>query len=306
MTTNGENRGGRPEIRAVAAVVSDALFEHEAWLRGWQRTIACGLPAGGDVLDEETHLHCGLGRWLLKNGGGGTPGAELLRELDRAHRELHEAARHVARRSQADERIPAGEYDAVMDAATAFRDAARRIRDVHASSEGDEPSDDAMAELQGRLTMLSELERERDRALRTGTAMSLMMVRPEGMDEVESAYGNSGLDRVVASFATRLFGLLRPYDGIYRYGRNDFMVCLPGTTGDQARNVADRLIEVISGVSVVLPDDTELSLRAGFGIAAIDSRSPVQETLEHAVRASEMANSRGGDPVVVWTPGCEN
>lgn len=305
MTGDGGRSINRLDPHAVTAVVRDAIAEHEAWLSDWQRAMACGLTPADAELDMTSHRNCRFGHWIERNCGG-LAGDTLLGKLDSAHREMHEAARRTAQSRRGDEPVGYAEYDAVMAAADLFRLAARRVDNAY-SEPGDEAAPgDPLNELQGRLTMLGELERERDRALRTGIALSLMMVRPEGMEELERTHGRPGLDRVVAGVATRLFGLLRPYDGIFRHGMNDFVVCLPGTTSDQAAGIARRLLEVISGASVILPDDTELSIHAGFGIAAIDSRRPVQETLEHAVRAAGMASTRGAEPVVVWTPEREN
>lgn len=289
------------DARTVAAAVSEALAEHEAWLREWQRAMACDLPLDRAMLDDTAHRSCRFGEWLERNDSG-----PVLGKLRAVHRELHESARSAARSRTANAPLGRAEYDAVLAATDTFRATARGILEACGIRQDEALPDSNLDELQGRLTMLGELERERDRALRTGAAMALMMVRTEGMDELERTHGRPGLDRVVAGIATRLFGLLRPYDGIFRHGMNDFVVCLPGTNADQAAGIARRLIEVIRSASVKLPDDTEIPLRAGFGVAAIDPRRPVQETLEHAARAAGMAGARGGEPVVVWTPEREN
>lgn len=306
MTTNGGVATGELDPRDVDAAVAEAVAGHEAWLCRWQRAVACALPPHEDVLDEAAHRHCGLGRWLARRAGARLRDDGPLRELDRAHRDMHAAACTAARRLLAAERVPEAEYDAVIDAATRFREAARRVRSAYAGPDAESEPGDELSELRFRLTMLGELERERDRALRTGVPLSLMMMRPDGMDEVERIYGRAGLDSVLASFATRLFGMLRPYDGIYRYGDNDFVICLPGTTAGQAVGIARRLLAVVAGIPVILPDETECTVGAGFGVATADARISVQETLEHAVRAAEIVHRRGGDPVVLWTPECEN
>lgn len=306
MTVNGESDGSGPKMNADRSEFEAALAEHAAWLRGWQRAVACGFAFGDDVRDADAHLRCGVGRWLAARAGRAGVGGQMESAFGHAHRALHDAVREAADGLPAGARIAAGAYDAVMDAAAAMDELGNRIVGSRGGEAEDATTGGPLAELAGRLTMLSELERERDRALRTGSALSLMMIRPDGAGELERDHGQRGLDRLIASFATRLFGMLRPYDGIYRYGRSDFVVCLPGTAASHARRVAERLIQVVSGASTVLPDDSEFPLSAGFGIAEIDRHRPVQETLEHAVRAAVSANAEDSGPIVVWTPACEN
>lgn len=305
MTRNDENAEDGLDPHVVAAAVADAVAEHDAWLRGWQRSMACGLTPGHEVLDENAHRSCRFGRWIEVRGGA-TAGDPVLGDLRRAHRQMHEAARAAAQHRSASGVAAPVDYDAAIAAADCFRHAARQVRENCGTPEDDTAPEYPLNDLQERLTMLGELERERERALRTGTELSLMMVRPEEMDEVKRVHGRAGLDRVVAGLATRLFGLLRPYDGIFRHGTADFIVCLPGTTAEQAASVADRLVDGISGISVLMPDNSEVSVRVTFGIAAIDTRSPVQETLERAMRAATEASGRTGTPVVVWAPERKN
>ena len=49
--------------------------------------------------------------------------------------------------------------------------------------------------------ILSELERESERASRTNMPMCLLMVRPSGLAEIEEEFGNLGIDRLVAGLA---------------------------------------------------------------------------------------------------------
>lgn len=289
--------------RGIPLAIADAILEHESWLSAWQRAALCGLPPGRNVIDEAAHLSCRFGQWFEYHKATGMLDGKLFADLDRAHRETHEAARGLAAKRAAGEHVTPDEYDALMDAAANFRKIAVRVQELHGRPDEGAliAEDDDLAELQSRLTMLSELEREWERATRTGQAMSLLLVCPEGLAAVRRDYGQIGIDRVVASVAARLFSHLRPYDSVFRYGRTEFLICLPGTDRDRAMSVAERLQDLLGDDPVALSEDGQSTVTARFGIAVSDPKVPVQELFDRASRAVATAQAGGGNRIVVWS-----
>jgi len=307
MTADSDNQAGDLLSRDVPAAIADAILEHETWLAAWLRAAICGLPAGAEVTSEDSHLNCRFGRWYLHNSRAGLLDGKLFADLGRMHREVHEAGRYLMAKRLAGEPIPADEYDAMMDVAGKFRKIAIRVQELHGRpEEGTVVDDDDLAELQSRLNMLSELEREWERASRSGCPVCLIMVRPDNLGAVAKTYGQIGVNRVVASLATRLFAHLRPYDSVFRYGRTEFLVCVPDADAAQAEAVAIRLDELVAGAPVGLSDDVELAVTARFGIALSDSKSAVQEVLNRASHAANMAGSAAGERIVAWSAELEN
>lgn len=307
MTGKGDMQSADIISRGIPAAIADAILEHESWLAAWRRAALCALPPADNVTGEDAHLTCRFGRWFRHHSATGMLDGKLFADLGRMHREVHEAARNLMGKLTAGEPLPPDEYDAMMDVADKFRKIAIRIQELHGKPEdGAVVADDDLAELQSRLTMLSELEREWERAVRTGSPMSLIMVRPDGLDAVSQTYGQIGIDRVIASLAARLFSHLRPYDSVFRYGRTGFLICAPGTDSDRAQTVAKRLDELLGENPVGLSDDDEATVAARFGISLSDSKCPVQEVLDRASRAANMAGSAKGERIVVWSAALEN
>lgn len=293
--------------RDIPAAIADAILEHERWLSAWVRAALCRLPVGEDVSAEDSHLTCRFGRWYGHNSKAGLLDGKLFGDLGKMHREMHEAARYLMAKMQAGERLPADEYDAMMDVADKFRKIAVRIQELHGTpEEGAVVADEGLAELQSRLTMLAELEREWERAARTGNPVALVMVRPIGLDTIIKSFGQIGVDRIVASLATRLFAHLRPYDSVFRYGRAEFLVCVPDADVARADSVAARLDELITESPVGLSEDVELAVSARFGIALSNPNVSVQEVLDRASHAANMAGNAAGERVVLWEPELEN
>jgi diguanylate cyclase len=293
--------------RDIPSAIADAIVEHESWLAAWQRAALCGLPPGDGITGEDSHVACRFGRWYEHHSTTGMLEGKLFSDLGRMHRKTHDAARQLMARRLAGEPVPVDEYDALMDVADKFRKIAVRIQELHGRpEEGAVVADDDLAELQSRLNMLSELEREWERSARTGSPMSLIMVRPDGLDAVRGSHGQVGIDRVVASLAARMFSHLRPYDSVFRYGRAEFVICVPEADADLAEAIAVRLDDLLSEDPVMLADEKQTKVTARFGISVSDAKNPVQEILDRASRAANMAGSAPGERVVVWSAELEN
>lgn len=307
MTGNGGAPSDNSGSRDIAVSIADALVEHDRWLAGLHRVLVCGLEPDPMFADEDAHRHCRFGRWLERHQNSGILEGELFVRLGRAHKEVHEAARYLAGKVNEEERLPADEYDALISVVEDFRSIAERAQETYGRPEDIRVAEDeAIAELQGRMTMLSELERESERSLRTDTPMCLLMVRPNGLAEIEEKFGNLGIDRLVAALAARLYANLRPYDAVYRYGRSEFLICLPGTDARQASAVTTRLCEALEKAPFALSGSVETAVSARFGIAMSDHRTTVQKILDRASRAANMAGTGAGQRIVVWSAEIEN
>lgn len=304
---NGTGRAGIDDSRTIAAAAADAVAEHEYWLQALHKALICGLDPGDAVLRDDAHLACRFGRWLVQHRGAGLLDGDLFDVLEQSHAEIHETGRALASRAAAGAPIAAEDYESFLVAVNGFRQVAIEVETVHGGPE-DKPGEDdeSLSALTGRLTMLNELERERDRAIRTAMPLCFALVRPQGVAGIEEEYGRVGVDRAVIGMAARLFAQLRPYDAVYRYGPAEFLLCLPNTASDQALTVARRLAAAIGDSPLPLSEKVTVTLQARFGIAAVDPRCPVQETVDRAVCAIESiadtANAAVGDRIAVWSP----
>lgn len=307
MTGSGNPPADMAASRDIATAVADALAEHDRWLDALRRALICGVPPNADVLAGNSETLCDFGRWFERNRGAGMLEDDSVVELGRVHRKLHEAGRRLAGMSAPGRPAEAEAYDALTSAFDSFRKAIRRVQEAYGLPEDVELAEDPeIAALQSRLTMLAELEREWERSARTKKPVCLIMVRPSGLSEIEEKFGSLGIDRVVAGLAARLYAHLRPYDAVYRYGRAEFVICLPETDLQQAGRVTERLCEAVDEAPFALSEAVETTVSARFGVAMSDARVPVQEILDRASRAANMAGTAEGERIAIWSPTAEN
>jgi two-component system cell cycle response regulator len=154
---------------------------------------------------------------------------------------------------------------------------------------------------------LAELNRRR-----RGSAhapLSIIMLDIDHFKSINDSYGHDAGDLALQVVADLLTGQLRSYDGLGRWGGEEFLMLLPGTALAEACAVAERIRANLAKAKPALPDGTRVSLSASLGVAAIDESDagPVGEQwLDHLVRAADQAlyraKSRGRNRVVSAQP----
>ncbi len=121
---------------------------------------------------------------------------------------------------------------------------------------------------------------------------ALLMVDVDGFSEINERHGRRVGDNVLFELAAVLASNVRSQDVVYRYGGEEFCLLLRGATPDEARLIAERVIE--SAHTIELPDGDRVTV--SVGVAAGEAAS-LQETFEWADRALLEAKVAGRDQV---------
>jgi diguanylate cyclase (GGDEF)-like protein len=82
---------------------------------------------------------------------------------------------------------------------------------------------------------LEELDREIDRAQRTGSSLVAVFVDVDNLKVVNDTLGHDAGDRLLCNVVSGLKRQLRSYDLVIRLGGDEFVCALPGVTVEQAR-----------------------------------------------------------------------
>ena len=100
---------------------------------------------------------------------------------------------------------------------------------------------DPLTGLSNRGVFDDALPREISRALRYGTALTLLMVDVDNLKHINDRAGHSAGDRGLQQVAGMLRAGVRDSDQVFRYAGDEFAVLLVGGDATTAREVAERL-----------------------------------------------------------------
>lgn len=118
-----------------------------------------------------------------------------------------------------------------------------------------------------------EAEVELSRAHRTGSPLALALLDIDHFKTVNDTYGHLVGDKVLRAVADTLTGQLRPYDKSGRFGGEEFVILLPQTIEEDARNIAERLRRHVANMAIPV-DSGEggqcVRLTISVGVSSMD------------------------------------
>ncbi len=285
--------------RRVLEVMEEAVSDMRDFLQIWHRAIICSRPPEKKLLAVDSHTKTRFGRWFAQYGERGLAAQPVFRELADKQKQIHDHARMLALSVQHGNRaIPTAEYDALMTKVNAFYSNASRIRDAFEKAVSEL---DPLTGLHNRQVMASELDVEYERAVRNNQPLCIGLTDIDKFKVVNDTYGHAAGDTVLAAVAGRFLSYLRPYDTIYRYGGEEFLVCLPNSNLGTANSVLERLRSGLEETPVRLDDGRELRITSSFGLARVEDDLPLKQILERADQALYAAKQRGRNRVVTWS-----
>jgi diguanylate cyclase (GGDEF)-like protein len=149
------------------------------------------------------------------------------------------------------------------------------------------------------------LAQEMDRANHSGTPLSILAMDLDQLDRINRAFGRDLGDRVLVTFANRVRELLRSYDVLVRYGSDEFVVLLPGTSPTQALATGEA-VRCACEVTMEPFPGARLTQTASVGVATWNGTESADELVARAIRGLWEAKQEGGNRVaraIVRAPG---
>ncbi|MBM3556554.1 MAG: diguanylate cyclase, partial [Alphaproteobacteria bacterium] len=119
---------------------------------------------------------------------------------------------------------------------------------------------------------------------------------------VNDAHGHAAGDAVLTAAANMYVAHLRPYDLLYRYGGEEFLLCLPGADARTASMVLERLRGAIAAKPVEIGEGKTVAVTSSFGVTEMVSEASLEQTIGRADAALYASKNAGRNRVTVWAP----
>jgi len=144
--------------------------------------------------------------------------------------------------------------------------------------------------------ILQRLRQEVDRSRREIVPLSVIMVDVDNFKNVNDTFGHPAGDLVLKEISAIFQRMVRSYDWVGRYGGEEFLVILPGTSFVSARRRAEQMRKAIEAALTVY-EETEIQVTASFG-ASSGFPSGIELMIQAADAALYRAKNNGRNCVI--------
>lgn len=298
MNTADQTDLQRRRYEAIAHAVRRAAAEVDDRLARFHRSAVAKIRPDEDLLGLGAHGKSTFGQWYQERKDTPPVDQSAFETLVVLHEVLLNHIALLAARAWKDDRVPVEEYDALLEKVTAFHEQAQRLVRAFQAAISDI---DPLTGAQTRQVMQRDLKREMLRARRSGMPGCLVLADIDRFKKINDGYGHRVGDQVLAAVSALLIDNLRPYDSVYRYGGEEFLICLPETGLEKGRHILERVRERIAGMPITMGgEDRTLSVTVSFGITLMNPRLALAALIERADQALYTAKREGRNRVEVW------
>jgi len=158
---------------------------------------------------------------------------------------------------------------------------------------------DSLTGIYNRRFGYNRIQEEFSRSIRSGTALSLIMLDIDHFKVVNDTYGHIVGDKIIVSITKTITGALREGDVLIRYGGEEFLCVLPGASQHDAQLAAER-IRIMVADSILKYEDQEIKVTVSLGTATYPNQdiADIQQFINKADDAMYSAKNMGRNRVV--------
>lgn len=138
---------------------------------------------------------------------------------------------------------------------------------------------------------------------KAGVPLSLIVADLDYFKKINDTYGHPAGDAVLVKVASRLRACIRPQEALGRYGGEEFMVVLPGSSSTTAMAIGERMRKAIASQPEAV-GGTMLNLSISAGVASTDMfpTATTEELISRADVALYAAKDAGRNCVMRAKP----
>lgn len=155
---------------------------------------------------------------------------------------------------------------------------------------------DFLTGLWNRAEIINFLRRELERARRDRTPVGVVLADVDHFKAINDKLGHETGDSVLKAVAECLTSCLRSYDGVGRYGGEEFLLVIPGCDLEITARRANQIREIVAGTPISAgPTPSQVTL--SMGVVVSNGSSDVERLVHHADLALYQAKSKGRNRV---------
>jgi len=157
-----------------------------------------------------------------------------------------------------------------------------------------------MTGIPNRTGMLTKLREQQALVKGQVRPCAVAMMDLDHFKDINDKYGHVIGDKVLIAFAHYVAEHLRPYDKVFRYGGEEFLLLFPDTELREANEIIERLRKDLSSLEHRAHGEEIFHVNVSFGLTLMDPDAPVQVSVDRADKALYAAKAAGRNRTINW------
>lgn len=158
---------------------------------------------------------------------------------------------------------------------------------------------DPLTGIMNRRAFLAALDIEQSRAFRHGYPMSLLMVDVDHFKMINDVHGHAMGDQVLSALGRLLDAQARKTDIVARWGGEEFVLVLSGSSESGSRIAAERIRQSVERLALANEKHEPINVTISIGISCLEINDSAAVLIDRADRAMYQAKATGRNRVVV-------
>lgn len=287
------------DTREALGQLDQAIHNHKEWFNAVTRTLVCRLPPDPKDVAPDAHCRCRLGRWYYGSPPGALRAHPGFIALGSEHQIMHQEAARLLQGSAAGTPVAPEEFDGLAKSLERVR---AQLLTLKLELEDALHNLDPLTGVHSRVGMLTKLREQHDLVTRQVQSSCVVMLDVDKFKEVNDTYGHPVGDKALTMIAHYLSTRLRPYDKLFRYGGEEFLICMPGTDAATGHMVVERARRGLAETAIDYEGQAPLHVTVSFGVTPLDPDVSVEKTIARADKALYAAKAAGRNCVRAWDP----
>jgi diguanylate cyclase len=280
--------------------LEQAAHDHAHWHANLIRSIICRLPCDPQDLEANSHRLCRFGRWYYEQTPVEFWEQPAFAAIEAEHKWLHQIAARMLQQAADGMPVSHEDYDDLVIGGERLNLELDSLKHTIAGALRDR---DALTGAYGRVEMLPALREWRELARRNVQHCCIVFMDLDHLKEINDRHGHAVGDEVLAGVVREVMEHLRPYDKVFRYGGDEFLISLPGADVEVGQKVIGHIREQIAAATIVAsPGGPSITTTASFGLALLEPDLSVEESIDRADKALLVAKAAGRNRVCSWDP----
>lgn len=285
------------QMRMALKEIGQASYNHEQWAEMLYGTLICRLAPDQRDTSGDAHHMCRFGQWYYKSGIVAFEHHPGFAELGIEHEHMHQYAAHLLQSCTDGVPVPIEDYERFV---TALKRMRLELATVQRELEDALFDLDPLTGTPSRAGMLTKLREQHELVKRRVHGCAVAMMDLDLFKSVNDKHGHAVGDKVLIGVARYVMAHLRPYDKLFRYGGEEFLICLPDIDLQKGHDIIDRLREELGSLSHEADSKGIFHVTASFGLTLLDPDIPVEQSIDRADKALYVSKAMGGNRAIIW------